>query len=210
MRKELTDITVVLDRSGSMAAIQEDAEGGLNAFIEKQKGEPGEANFSLVQFDTDYEFVHRCVPIKDVPRCRLHPRGSTALWDAVGQSINDTGRRLAAMSEDQRPGLVVFVIVTDGQENASREFCAPQIKEMIERQTKDYSWQFTYLGANQDSFTTAGGLGIQRRATANYSPSNSPQMFMAAASNVARMRSSTARGVKADNSYTDDEQRAMN
>ena len=122
MRTDLTDITMVIDRSGSMQSIRSDAEGGINSFIEQQKQEPGEANVTLVQFDADYEFVHSGVPIRQVPAFKLVPRGSTALLDAVGRAINETGARLAAMDEVQRPGLVVFVIVTDGEENSSREF----------------------------------------------------------------------------------------
>src|SRR5262249_34920935 len=152
MRKDLTDITVVVDRSGSMAACQSDAEGGLNTFINEQKRLPGESLFTLVQFDTEYEFVHKGIPIRDVPPYHLVPRGSTALLDAVGRAIIETGERLRNMKEADRPGLVVFVILTDGQENSSREFQLAKIKEMVQHQQDVYKWQFTYLGANQDAF----------------------------------------------------------
>ncbi len=134
MRSDLTDITLVVDRSGSMQEIQSDAEGGVNAFIEKQAEEPGEALLTLVQFDTEYEFVHKGVPIEKVPKYELAPRGMTALLDAVGRAINETGERLAKMPEPDRPGLVIFVIMTDGMENSSKEFTKSQIKEMIEEQ----------------------------------------------------------------------------
>jgi uncharacterized protein YegL len=209
MRSDLTDITVVLDRSGSMQSCQSDMEGGLNAFIDKQKGEPGHAIFTLVQFDTEYEFIHRAMPIKDVPKCSLVPRGGTALLDAVGQAIAQTGERLAATPEDQRPGLVVFLVITDGHENSSREYKKPQIKEMIERQERDYKWQFTYLGANQDAFSEAGGMGFQTKSAANYDQNKSPQMFMAAAANVGRMRHAVATDSAVDNSYTDEERRSI-
>ena len=163
MRNDLTDVTVVLDRSGSMQSCRDDAEGGLNTFIEEQKKQPGETLFTLVQFDTEYEFVHKGKPIRDVGPCELVPRGMTALLDAVGRAIAETGERLAAMPEPDRPGLVVFVIVTDGQENSSKEYTKPQIKEMIERQQNDYKWQFTFLGANQDAFAEAHGIGIAMR-----------------------------------------------
>ena len=145
MRTDLTDITLVVDRSGSMDAIQGDAEGGVNTFITEQAKEPGEALLTLVQFDTEYEFLHKGVPIGEVPRYELHPRGATALLDAVGRAINETGERLAAMKEQDRPGLVIFVVMTDGLENSSKEFTKAQIKEMIERQQHDYNWQFTFL-----------------------------------------------------------------
>lgn len=121
MNTNLTDITVVIDRSGSMASCRADAQGGLNTFIKTQASEPGEALLTLVQFDNQYEIVHRGVPIKDVPKFALVPRGGTALFDALGRAINDTGARLAAMQEADRPGLVMFAIVTDGDENSSRE-----------------------------------------------------------------------------------------
>src|SRR5256885_1489485 len=113
MRNDLTDITVVMDRSGSMNSCRSDAEGGLNAFIKEQKELPGEALFTLVQFDTEYEVVHKAKPIKDVPKCILTPRGGTALLDALGRTIHQTGDRLLAFPEHQRPALVCFVIITD-------------------------------------------------------------------------------------------------
>jgi uncharacterized protein YegL len=209
MRNDLTDITVVLDRSGSMASIRKDMEGGLNAFVDKQKTEPGHANFTLVQFDTQYEFVHRAVPINDVPACTLVPRGGTALLDAVGKAIAETGERLKATPEDQRPGLVVFLVITDGQENSSREFKKHQIKEMIEHQQNAYKWQFTYLGANQDSFAEAGAMGFQSQAVADYAPHKSPQMFAAAAANVNQMRTANRTGAKVRNTYTEEDRKSM-
>lgn len=132
MRSDLTDITLVVDRSGSMQEMRSDAEGGVNAFIADQAKEPGEALLTLVQFDTEYEFLHSGVPIGQVPKYTLVPRGSTALLDAVGRAINETGERLSKMDEKDRPGLVIFVVMTDGHENASKEFSKPQIKKMIE------------------------------------------------------------------------------
>ncbi len=158
MRNDLTDITMVVDRSGSMASIRSDAEGGINSFVSQQQQEPGEALLTLVQFNTTYDFIHSGILIKQVPAYRLQPSGSTALLDAVGRAINETGSRLAAMEETQRPGLVVFVIVTDGQENASREFHRGQIRQMIEHQQSVYRWQFTFLAANQDAFAEGASL----------------------------------------------------
>jgi hypothetical protein len=160
VRQDLTDITVVMDRSGSMEACRTDAEGGLNQFVEDQKRQGGEALFTLVQFDHEYEFVHKGVPVRDVPRLTLVPRGSTALLDALGRAIVETGERLTAMPEADRPGLVVFVILTDGGENASREYTRAKVKEMVEHQQNAYKWKFTYLGANQDAFAEAGSIGI--------------------------------------------------
>lgn len=209
MKANCTDVTVVLDRSGSMQSCKDDAEGGVNSFVDEQKKQSGECVYSLVEFDTEYTFVHKATPIANVGKYTLVPRGSTALLDAVGRAINETGERLAAMPDDQRPSLVVFVIVTDGQENASREFNRPQIKELIERQTKDYQWQFTFLGANQDAFAEAGSLGIAKSAVANYSTSKSAAAFAGAAANVTRMRSAKSAGKDVDNSYTSAELKEM-
>src|SRR5262245_6824283 len=99
MRNDFTDLTLVIDRSGSMSAIQSDAEGGINQFIDDQNKQPGECALTLVQFDTEYDFVHRALPIRDVPKYSLVPRGSTALLDAVGRAIAETGERLKGMAE---------------------------------------------------------------------------------------------------------------
>ena len=209
MRTDLTDITMVIDRSGSMQSIQSDAEGGINSFIEQQKQEPGEANVTLVQFDTDYEFVHSGVPISQVSAFKLVPRGSTALLDAVGRAINETGARLAAMEESLRPGLVVFVIVTDGEENSSREFTRDQIRTMVEHQQSAYKWQFTFLAANQDAFAAGGSMGIAQDGIAAYSMGKVRGSWDAAAKKMSRMRKAAGEGAAVDNKFTDEERGEM-
>lgn len=201
MRKDLSDLTVVLDRSGSMHVCQSDAEGGLNRFVEDQKKRPGEALFTLVQFDTEYEFVHRAVPIGKVPHCSLVPRGNTALLDAVGRAIVETGERLAKMPEADRPGLVVFVIITDGQENSSREFTKTKVQEMISHQQDVYKWQFIYLGANQDAFAEAGDLGIAG-SIANTTCRTQQAAWSAASANTARMRDMVQYCMPVRNAFT--------
>lgn len=209
MRSDLTDITVVMDRSGSMSSIKDEAENGLNSFIEEQKKLPGDATFTLVEFDTEYNFVHNGVPLKDVPKCKLVPRGMTALLDAVGRAVNETGDRLSKMPEDQRPGLVVFVIITDGQENASHEFTRKQIKEMIEHQTNVYNWKFTFLGANQDAFAEAASIGISAQAAANFAAKNADVAYKSAHKNLMRMRSQSMSGEQVSCSYSQDERSQM-
>lgn len=209
MRSDLTDITVVLDRSGSMEQCRVEAEGGLNSFIREQREKPGDVLFTLVQFDTEYEFVHKALPIKDVPECKLVPRGRTALLDAVGRAIVETGERLAAVSEDQRPGLVAFVIITDGHENSSNEYTNAKIKEMIEHQQTAYKWQFTFLGANQDAFAEAAKYGIPMMAAANFTADNARAAFAGASANVGRMRHQVATGQSVSSAYTDQERKAM-
>lgn len=210
MRPDLTDITVVLDRSGSMASCRSDAEGGLNHFIQEQAKQPGTALFSLVQFNTEYEFVHRGVNLQHIiPVFHLNPSGRTALLDAIGRAIVETGERLKNIQEHNRPGLVVFVILTDGLENASKEYTRSRIKEMLQHQESVYKWKFTYLGANQDAFAEAGTIGINLAAVANYNAEEKTSgTFRLASDHVSKMRGEVAVGSDAVNEYTD-EQRKM-
>ena len=209
MRSDLTDITLVVDRSGSMDAIREDAEGGVNAFIQEQAKEPGEALLTLVQFDTEYEFLTKGSSISQVSKYKLHPRGMTALLDAVGRAINETGERLAKMSERDRPSLVIFVVMTDGLENSSKEFTKDQIKEMIERQQSEYNWHFTFLGANQDAFAEAEDMGIQAAGAANYAMNKVAAAYGATISKVGRMRAQARAGETVDNAFTGEEREQM-
>src|SRR5262249_19977698 len=209
MRQDLTDLTVVLDRSGSMHTCRSDAEGGLNSFIAKQKELPGECTFTLVQFDTAYEFVHKAIPIRTVPHCILEPRGNTALLDAVGRAIVETGERLRALPEHERPGLVVFVILTDGQENSSSEYTKARVREMIEHQQNAYKWQFIYLGANQDAFAEAGGIGIRVAGTAPYRQEAILHAFVGASAGLGRMRRASAQAEPVHMEFTPEELEAM-
>jgi len=209
MRSDLTDITLVVDRSGSMQQVRADAEGGVNSFIAQQTTEPGEALLTLVQFDTEYEFLHKGVPIAQVPKYQLVPRGMTALLDAVGKAINETGERLARMDEKDRPGLVAFVVMTDGQENSSREFSKAAIKDMIERQQQQYNWHFTFLGANQDAFAEAGGMGIDAAGVANCSLDKVGVGYQMAGTKLARMRKQRSAGATVKNEFTDQERKEM-
>jgi len=209
MKTDLTDITLVVDRSGSMASVRADAEGGVNAFIANQAKEPGEALLTLVQFDTEYEFLHKGVPISQVPKYELVPRGMTALLDAVGRAMNETGERLSKMTEQDRPGLVIFVVMTDGQENSSQEFAKARIKEMVELQQNVYHWHFTFLGANQDAFAEAGGMGIAADGVACFSAAKVEGMYGALGAKVARMRSRRREGKTVSNAFTDTERKEM-
>lgn len=209
MKPDLTDITLVVDRSGSMEQVQEDAQGGVNSFIKEQAKEPGEALLTLVQFDTEYEFLHKGVPVSQVPEYKLVPRGMTALLDAVGRAINETGERLSKMKEQDRPGLVIFVVMTDGLENSSKEFSKDNIKEMIKRQQEEYNWHFTFLGANQDAFAEAGSMGIHAAGVANYDMAKVDAAYMATGAKVARMRKQRRSGETVCNEFTDEERQKM-
>lgn len=163
MKKNLTEIVFILDRSGSMSNLTADTIGGFNSMIENQKKEEGEAFVTTVLFDDQYELLHNHKDINDVKPItnqEYFARGMTALLDAIGRTINSVGKRLSDTPEEERPEKVIFVITTDGMENASREFTRATIKEMIEHQQTKYSWQFMFLGANIDAVAEADSLGI--------------------------------------------------
>jgi uncharacterized protein YegL len=209
MNADLTDITLIVDRSGSMNSIRADAEGGIASFLAQQASEPGQALLTLVQFDNHYEVVHRGTPIDQAPPYRLEPRGSTALLDAIGRAVTDTGARLAALPEAERPGLVVVVIVTDGHENASVEYTRDAVRAMIERQQSVYQWQFVYLAADQDAFAEAGKLGMPITSAATYARHKMAEAYEGTSRKLSRMRDQTRRGVQVVPDFTDDERDDM-
>ena len=158
-----TDITVILDKSGSMEARRTDAIGGFNALVDDQKVQPGVAALSLVQFDTSYEVSFTEKAVVDVPALTMEtyrPSGGTALLDAMGKTIDATGKRLAAMPEASRPGKVIVVVITDGEENSSREYTYPRLNEMICHQRDVYKWEFMFVGTSQDAIASASKVGI--------------------------------------------------
>lgn len=209
MREDYTDITLVVDRSGSMETMREDAEGGINTFISEQAKRPGECKITLVQFDNVYEMVFRGVDAAACPRYNLVPRGSTALLDAVGRTINDTGARLAALPEAERPGLVIFVITTDGMENASESFKRQQVRDMIAHQQNVYKWQFTFLAANAEAFDEAMQMGIDSSSVARYGEGKVFDSSRALNRKISRMRQMAMNKQEIDNSFTDEERELM-
>lgn len=176
MRENLTEMVFVLDRSGSMSGLAADTIGGFNELVEKQKKIEGDAYVTTVLFDHEYEVLHDHVALEEVAPLtdkEYFARGSTALLDAVGRTIDAVGARLAATAEEERPEHVVFVITTDGMENSSREYTAQRVRGMIEHQQQKYSWQFVFLGANMDAVSEARKLGISAKYAADFTPSHS-------------------------------------
>lgn len=207
-----TAIAVVLDRSGSMQSCRADTIGGFNAFLEEQKKLPGYATLSLIQFDDQYETVYRNRELKEVAPLNEHtyvPRGGTALHDAIGRTINDLGAQLALIPEVDRPGKVVVVIITDGEENQSKEFTGPKIKQMIEHQRSKYQWEFVYLGANQDAVTVGASMGILKSASASYGVHNTKALFCAMSANVGGYRSASGPDAGAQLSFSADQRATL-
>ena len=171
MKKNLTEIVFILDRSGSMAGLEEDTIGGFNAMIEKQKREPGEALVSTVLFDNVSEVIHDRVDIQKIEpmtRNAYYVRGCTALLDAVGGAIHHIGNVHKYARAEDRPVKTLFVITTDGMENASRQYSYEKLKTMIQRQKETYGWEFLFLGANIDAAREAARFGINADRAANY------------------------------------------
>jgi len=171
MRKNLTELVFILDRSGSMCGLEADTIGGFNSMIEKQKREPGEALVSTVLFDHESTVLHDRVPLGRVAPMTTRDysvRGSTALLDAIGGAIHHIGNVHKYTRPEDVPEHTLFVITTDGMENASRRYDADMVKHMIERQKTKYKWEFLFLGANIDATETAGRFGIDKSHAVNY------------------------------------------
>lgn len=171
MKKNLTELVFILDRSGSMHGLEGDTIGGFNSMLKKQKQEPGQAYVSTILFDDETEILHDRVKVGEVMPItskEYYVRGCTALLDAVGGAIHHIGNIHKYARREDVPERTLFVITTDGMENASHRYSAPQVKKMIQRQKKKYGWEFLFLGANIDAVETAGHLGITPDRAVNY------------------------------------------
>ncbi|MCL1786818.1 MAG: VWA domain-containing protein [Defluviitaleaceae bacterium] len=171
MKTNVTELVFILDRSGSMGGLESDTIGGFNSMLAKQQGEPGECRITTVLFDNEYEVLHDRIDIRairPVTDKEYFVRGSTALLDAVGTAINKIGGVQQNTAEEYRAEKVLFVITTDGMENASRKFTYDQIKRMIENQKKKYNWEFIFLGANIDAVEVAARFGVDKSRAQNF------------------------------------------
>ena len=171
MKKGLTEMVFILDRSGSMAGLEADTIGGYNSMLAKQKALEGEALVSTVLFDHASTVICDRMPLSEVPEMteeEYFVRGCTALLDAVGGAIHHIGNVHKYARDEDRPEKTVFVITTDGMENASKTYTYGRVQEMIKRQTEKYGWEFLFLGANIDAKAEAGRLGIRERRAVKY------------------------------------------
>lgn len=204
--KNKTDITILLDRSGSMQTIRKDMMGAFKVFADDQRAiKHDECSLSLYQFDTEIEEKYKDLNIEQIPELELEPRGGTALYDALEHVINKTGERLAALPESEKPARVVFVVITDGGENSSKTATASKVKAMIQHQTDVYSWSFVYLGANQDAFEEGGKVGFGRGSTLNYQATADGVQcaYAAVSSSVANFRRGESKSVMFEQEHTE-------
>ena len=209
MDDKLTEIIVITDRSGSMDEVKADTIGGFNTFLKgQQELKEGRCLLTYCQFDTVYEVVHEALPIeemKPLDEKTFVPRGGTALLDAVGKTIDEVGARLAKIPEAKRPGNVVVVIMTDGEENSSSDkYKNGKLKEMVKRQAADYDWTFIFLGQNIDAFAEGDAIGFSNQNThmfvGNVSDGGTGvrHAYMAANAAVGGTRKKVARGLSKD------------
>ncbi|SIM04545.1 Uncharacterized protein encoded in toxicity protection region of plasmid R478, contains von Willebrand factor (vWF) domain [Mycobacteroides abscessus subsp. abscessus] len=206
---DLTWILFLLDRSGSMGSIQEATQEGFNTFIAEQRKAPGRCAVTLAQFDSQYEVVYAQKPIDNVPPLTLVPRNSTALLDSMAKLIVESGLQLAELPEDERPGTVIVAIMTDGLENASREWTHPMIKELVQQQTEQYGWQFLYMGANQDAIEEGAKLGVSGDYSLDFAGANVGKAMTVTSQNVTSYRSARSTDLTASMpTYTAEQRRA--
>lgn len=167
-----TAVALVVDRSGSMRAIQEASQDAINEFIYGQSKQDGKRTVRLSQFDEECEAVFPSTLAADCPSFTLEPRGLTALLDAIGKTINDFGMELKGLPEAQRPGHVVVGIMTDGMENSSLEFSRDDIRRLVKHQEEQYGWHFLFMAANQDAVVSGAAMGMKTNSSITYSASN--------------------------------------
>lgn len=173
MKKNLTELVFILDKSGSMSGLEKDTIGGFNSLLDQQRKVDGECVITTVLFDNRYELLHDRIDIRAVQPItgkEYFVGGSTALLDAIGKTIHKIGAVQKNTTEDYRAEKVMFVIITDGEENASRNYSSMQIRQMIQRQKERYGWEFIFLGANIDAVETAGRFGIDADRAVDYVP----------------------------------------
>jgi uncharacterized protein YegL len=207
-----THITAVLDRSGSMAHLTSDTIGGFNGFLKDQRALPGSASLTLILFNTEYTVVHDAMDLKNVPDItkRVYSaNGGTALYDALAKAIQTTGAALSKLSEDQRPGAVIVLVMTDGQENSSQEFPREAgrqaVQAMVKHQTEAYSWNFVFMGANIDAKAVGESLGVHLSCSVDYvaSAQGTSEAYKLMSQGTQCLRERSARGEKGGEFFKD-------
>jgi len=199
-----TLLVLVVDRSGSMESIRTDMEGGIATLLSEQAKEPGPCLVTLAQFDDNYELLAQGVPVAELEPYRLIPRGSTALLDAIGRTISDVRARVEDLEPNRRPGHIVFAVITDGMENASKEWSRLQVIDSVKARINE-GWSFSFLGANQDAIQEGAGFGVGAEASLTYdaSAAGTRAAMSGLSASIGRVR----RGEAAKVEYTEEERR---
>lgn len=197
MKNNITEMVFILDRSGSMQGLEKDTIGGFNSMIKEQKALDGKCYVSTILFDNETDVIHDRVDLSEIKKLtekEYFVRGCTALLDAVGGAIHHIGNIHKYARKEDVPERTIFVITTDGMENASREYSASDVKRMLERQKEEYGWEFLFLGANIDAATTAESIGIDRKRAANYtaSPKGTTSLYSAVNKTIMNYRNCSA------------------
>ena len=212
MNNNLTEMVFILDMSGSMVNLTSDTIGGYNSLINEQRKQPGEANITTVLFDHRYNLLHDRISIKDVPELTIReymPSGMTAMLDAVGMTITSIGQKLNNTPEEERPGSVVVTIITDGMENASKEYTWKQVQSMIKEQREKYNWVFTFIGANIDVAKVSNDLGIDSRLSKSYTASKTGTSTVYSAMSKAVSYTRGVMSTKTDSSVSEEDYSAL-
>lgn len=198
MKENFTSVNVIIDQSGSMAHLTNDTIGGFNQFLSEQKQVEGEAVFTLCLFSTHYHVPHNFVKLAEVPNLTdklYHPAGGTALLDAIGTTVNQVSAKINAMPEEEKPSKVIFLIITDGEENSSREFTKEQIKNLVTTHQNN-NWNFVFMGANIDAISEGSSLGIASNNSMNYNASSvgTKDLYQSVSRSLQSYRSSNIKG----------------
>ena len=190
-----TLLAALLDRSGSMITSKEPTERGWRELIEEQATLPGDCRVTLAQFDTEYNQLYSTLPITQLPEFHVEPRWGTALLDAMGKFITDVGEGLAALPEDDRPGKVICLVMTDGMENSSKEWTLHGVRQLVTQQREQWAWEFIFMGANMDAVEVAQSMGISRGSSITYDAANATAnvgTYAAASGLIANARAGAA------------------
>ncbi|MBD7981582.1 VWA domain-containing protein [Oerskovia sp. Sa1BUA8] len=189
-----THLSMLLDRSGSMQSIKAATIAGFDEFMLEQRGVTGRCTVTLAQFDSEYEEVYADRDVATVPSLDLQPRGTTALLDSIARLVHSTSVRIAQLPEDQRPATVIVGIMTDGHENASKEYTHAAIKALVTERETVFGWTFLYMGANQDAIEVGESIGVARERSLTYEGVSAGAAYGAASASMARLRTGVADG----------------
>lgn len=205
-----TDITFVLDESGSMASYVESTESGFSELVQEQKTAPGECRVTVYKFSSNVYNMYTAIPVEEAPTPRIRPSGMTALFDAIGIASDETGIRLSLMREEDRPGTVLIVVITDGFENSSWRYSRDRVTHLINRQKDTYNWKYVFIGADEAAVLLAQTMGVDSGSALKYDPNKTGATYSTVSGLVTTYRSAAVNGnVGTTFSFTDEQRNAV-